>query len=172
MTLDDAKTMEEQVRRVGREPDVGGPHGSAWEMAQRTDVDHAGVGSWLVHAPGYHLAWSWYAVAACHLRISEGLPPPALAFPSATHELQVLALDPEHEPHPDDPQSMRWLTPPNVVEQFQVASDDDAASLVKSAVVAIVLGSISPDSDFRRAWKAWVARAARACRDGATAEGS
>lgn len=93
-------------------------------------------------------------LSVVHLRQLEGLPPAELQYPEAAYELTSLAL----HPHPDylpDPDNWRprWLQPIDVCEQFHGVSDAQAAEILEGFVNMIVAGQLSPDSDYRSAWK-------------------
>jgi hypothetical protein len=111
-------------------------------------------------------------VQVVHLRQLEGQPLAKLQFPGASHELLVLALNPD-EPLPDvkrwgSPGTplMKWLEPVDQCVQFIVADDDQARSVCEMAVRHIVLHGQSPDQDFRNYWASAIANTAEHARLG------
>lgn len=99
----------------------------------------ASIASWLVNCPGQAL-WSDYLVCVIHLRELPGVAPAHKSDPTATHEIIVCALDPKHQPRPDDLQSIHHLTPVNYLQQFEVASDEQAIGICERLVEAFVDG--------------------------------
>ena len=79
--------------------------------------------------PTHHPHWQWYQLSVVHLRDHPDLPPADFQYPGATHEIQVCAVDPDHnEAMRDrvyDPDVVYILMPPNVA--IQITSPDDAA---------------------------------------------
>jgi hypothetical protein len=141
-----------------RPPDAKGPAGRAWLIPNRSKVpDHsASLAQWLVNCPGAHPAWQWWTVGVVHLRPIEGVKPTAKQYPEAEYEFLIYAVSPEDnpEPDPDHPeQGYTPLFPLDVVEQFHGISDRDAVRLCGMCIRAIVDGLLSPDQDYRAAWK-------------------
>lgn len=155
-------------------PDLEG-YGRAWKVECPDALAHqreAACGQWLVHAPHGHPWWPWYAVQAVHLRPLEGQPPAALQFPGASHELLVVALDPD-KPLPEvkrwgspDTPPMCHLEPVDQCVQFIVADDDQARQVCELVVRHIVLDGQSPDQDFRAYWASGIANTAEHVRLG------
>jgi hypothetical protein len=111
---------------------------------------------WLVNAPGAHPLWQWWVVALIHLRPIEGVRPAHKRYPEAEHEFIIFSIDPESCPEPDPEKAAEGyphLVPIDVVEQFHGVGDHDAKRICESAVRAIVGGVLSPDQDYRGAWK-------------------
>lgn len=116
----------------------------------------AGIDQWVINGP-YHPAWSWWYVAAVHLRPVEGAPLPKKQFPDAEYELSIWSL--KDAPNLDDLAQGRiteqgrltWLWPPDFVQQFSGATDDEVRDIVSSVVQLIVDGQ-SCDSDYRYWW--------------------
>lgn len=135
------------------QPDMMGPAARAWRLPD--GWDRAGVGAWIVHAPGSHPLWPWRFVFAIHLRGAAGLPEPFLHFPGASHEIVVISLDPKHYPPELDggAGSLHPLTPPDVVEQVMGLTDDQATELLDLLVVGCCGGHLVPDADWRGAWR-------------------
>lgn len=140
-------------------PDMHGQWAAAWRQRcyERTDDPRmqATVDSWLVRSPMSHPFWWWYAVYLVHLRPAEGLGPPKLGFPEATHELGVIALNPGHkvpDPANTPPDSLCYLTPMDHCWQMQAESDEHARSVAEMFVRSAVEEGISLDQDLRRYW--------------------
>lgn len=101
--------------------------------------DTAMVEAWIVHAPGWSLAWSDYFVCVGHLRDLPGWPTPAdKRFPQATHEFRVDAMDSAKGPKADDPKTWSLLSPANAVWQFVCANDEYAASVCRELVMECI----------------------------------
>ena len=135
---------------------IEGAIGRAWIMPiePRTPDQTATLATWIVHAPWAHPIWSQYAVTLIHLRDIQGVKPAHKYDPRATHEVQVWALDPEARLRPGDPPKPRMLlTPQNFVGQWNAQDDECAKTHIENVVRAIVNGRLSPDTDFRAAWK-------------------
>jgi len=137
-------------------PDIQGSAGQAW----LEDVDaiaracgnpnHGTVKSWIVSAPWAHPIWHSYIVCCLHLRPVAGLPLSKINLVGATHEVMVIALNPDHPPAIND--FTPYLTPINFAGQFIAESDEAAALKVEQAVRDICDGTLSPDTDFARSW--------------------
>lgn len=143
-----------------RDPDTAGMHGRAWKAPATEETRirwPAGLDSWLLHCPGAHPFWAWYAVTSCSLADIPGLPPANRHSPDMTHELQVSALHPNYQPDEtwctDGPG--RWaahrLTPMNLVEQIPAFTDELHSELVLLVVRSFCDGMLSPDTDWRTA---------------------
>lgn len=146
-----------------RTPDLTGPGGEAWRITLRpqTPAETGGVAVWLVHAPHAHAFWSYYAMSVVHLRPIPGVKPAHRVHDDVTHELLVLALDPGYAPpDPMDWRDMHYLTPADVVEQFQVPDDTAATRLLEAAVRTCCRGVVSPDQDYRSWWRGAIAKTA------------
>jgi len=118
-----------------------------------------------IHCPKAHPAWHTYLVSIVHLRPVEGLPPPNLAHPDASHEIMIQAMDPRADLGTDSPALVpprSVLQPPNLVHQLRAQSDAQARTLFDAFVLAIAQGELSPDTDFRRSQLAWFERWERA----------
>ena len=142
-----------------KEPTFQGKAGRAWRL--ETHAQPANLESYLVHRPGSHPFWCCYLFAVVHLR-DDGVSDPAKKkFPEATHELQILSINPEYmkTPQPGVPiGELRLLTPPDLVYQFQ-GTDDEAERLLTDFVKVIVARlDVSPDVDFRPYWERTLAK--------------
>ncbi len=165
-----------------RAPDVNGTAGwRAWRSPTRSAEAPASLATYLLHCPGAHFAWSYWWLGLVHLRELPGIPPAKLHFPEATHELMWAAINPEECPAPD-PDAPPWpyLQPFDLIEQFQVQSDQHAAQIAYAVVRAIVFGypveitvagatlrgRASPDQDFRGVWAKTIQATAKHHREG------
>lgn len=138
-----------------REPDITGRGVRAWKITDERPAARAGLGAWLVNCTWAHPAWSWWTVSVVHLRDLEGVQPAVKKYPAAEFEFLVMALDPEciHSLDPDHPVGWKYLSPIDVVHQFHGVTDRVATQICEDAVRAIANGEMSPDQDFRRAWR-------------------
>jgi hypothetical protein len=108
------------------------------------------VCTWLLTAPIYHPLWSQYALMVARLRDNvPGFPQPVRKFIGATHELLVVALNPDAGPQTVESlfatDSLRYLTPVNICEQFE-ATDDELRQLAWFAAWAVVNGGLCPET--------------------------
>lgn len=145
--------------RIEQSPEAIAAHEREWGYPP------ASIGpTWLVNGP-YHPLWSWWYVGVVSLADRPGTPPARRRYPEAEYELMILSLNPSPtDGRPAVPDidgleaggdAMRclpgFLTPPDVVFQFDGVTDDQAAGLAEIAVDVIV-GGQSCDSDFRQWW--------------------
>jgi hypothetical protein len=158
-----------------RAPDISGNAGRAWIVslaeARRTPDHQASIESYLLDIPGAHPFWHRWALSVIHLRDIPGVPPAHISVLGATHELSILSIDPNWQPDLAKPSlgfdaGVPFLTPADVVEQFIVRNDADARQLGAACVRAIVDGHLSPDQDFRPAWRRVIAETAKHIREG------
>lgn len=134
-----------------RQPDVAGPASRAWRWPR--GHQGAGVGGWMVDAPESHPFWPWHLILGVHLRSQPGLPPPALSFPGASHEIAVLALNPGHYPPPVNGEAEpATLDPPDIVVQVMGLDDAQAGVLVQLLALAVCAGALIPDVDEAAPW--------------------
>jgi hypothetical protein len=121
-----------------------GPAGSATEILLKGEPDRpdwaATVSCWFLECPGQSPAWSRYTMNVIHLRDIENVPPAHIRVPRATHELILIALDPDRHPQPTKLSSWHPLRPLNVQEQIQLPSDQAAHELADKAAQAVVQG--------------------------------
>lgn len=109
-------------------------------------------GMWLIWAPWAHPLWQYHWISVVHLREVEGRDKPKIQFQGATHEVISLAQNPDIEPILE-PLQLAPLMPVNFAEQF-IAANDAAANLqIEKLVKMVAQGGLSPDSDFRPAWR-------------------
>lgn len=122
-------------------------------MKKITDIAPACLGAVLIHRPDAHPAWSDYVVSIVHLRPIAGLPADYLAYPDSTHEILVLALDPDHVADPADRKTIRPLNPANLVHQLRSFSDRAACAVFADFCELLNNGSLSPDTDHIQAMR-------------------
>lgn len=136
-----------------KETEIKGPFGVAWPFDMEVlGKDSALVTCHAVKVPWANNLWDTYVIAMMHLRPMPGKPDADIRLPGATHEVMVFAMQPEYRFNPAKTFVGHTLSPTNFVGQFISASDDVAASRVRSCVVAIVHGDLSPDTDFIQHW--------------------
>lgn len=145
-------------------PDLYGSHGMAWMLdvaavARRQAERNPGraqppveltVCAWVIHAPTYHPIWHSYAIGCISLREMPPWPPAHVSLPGSTHEVFLMALDPEQRVTTDE--SPPGLMPLNFSAQFAEASDDTARARIAQTVSDIVQGLLSPDTDHLQRW--------------------
>jgi hypothetical protein len=162
---------------VSQAPDLVGAYGRAWRIPMaplghrgRPDAD-ATVAGWLMFVPSAHAFWTYWAAFVVHLRPIEGVRPAHISEPGATHELMIMALNPE-QPLPDlaavgrGEASFAWLMPIDQLQQFTVNDDAQAAQLLELAVRSCVDGYASPDQDWRGRWRQMIPATAAHLREG------
>lgn len=109
---------------------------------------HTAIAAWVLNAPSWHPIWSQYMLSVVTLEDREGWPPAKVDFDGATHELQVLALDPDHKVTGNimkDGKELHYLLPVNVAHQF-IATDEEMTELLRLAVSACVNGALNPET--------------------------
>lgn len=133
---------------------ITGPHGTAEPVAMPEDCDkpqmQCHVCTYLITAPGWTPAWDQYVLSVITLADFPGLPPATRQFMDATHELLVMALNPDEK---QTVETMRqhaydgklpYLQPVNVAEQF-IATDDEMGRLAWLLSHAVVNGALPPE---------------------------
>ncbi|MEU2992568.1 hypothetical protein ABZ772_19770 [Streptomyces griseoincarnatus] len=127
-----------------------GPYGTARRIppANYRDSAPAGVDGWIITAPHAPL-WSQYMLDVISLADFRGIPQATKRFPDATHELHVVALDPDRGPYDattvGPPGSLPFLTPVNIAEQI-ITTDDQARRLAQLCAKAVVDGVLTPET--------------------------
>jgi hypothetical protein len=125
---------------------------------------------WLMQCRWAHPFWSWYHISGIHLRDIPGVKPAHKQFSGASHEIQILSLNPKTNHDPDrlatGEQQLDYLTPMDLCHQVGGLTDDQFKSLVTEVVLAIVDGKASPDVDYREWWKSAIDHFAWAIREG------
>lgn len=125
---------------------LSGPAGTATELIfkgkpERPDWE-ATLGKWFLHCPGQSPAWDCYGLSMIHLREIKGVPPAIIRLPHATHEILLMAYDPDANPVATDVRTWRKLTPINLMEQVQLPSDDAARELLASCALEVIRGNL------------------------------
>lgn len=129
-------------------------YGNAWYDARKLDrTAHyaaATVAQILINAPAHHPGWDQYLLYVVELSERPGYPVAYHEFADSTHELGVMALNPDH------PQTVETLAdydrgrgegklpvlqPPSLVLQF-IATDEEMEELARLAARAIVDGAL------------------------------
>lgn len=137
-----------------------GEAGKAWEYDipkmtakyKEDPAEQALIGAWVIYAPHAHPMWAYYRLMLMHLRPTKISPTPTIYLPGATHEFILHALDPDHKPNKTDIPNYR-LAPANFGAQLVCKDDKEAHDLIeKQAILPIVHGLLSPDSDYISQW--------------------
>lgn len=157
-----------------REPDFKGIAGRAWKIPHPKDGPPdwaATISVYLLNVPGAHPFWSFWALSVIHLRPIPGVRPAVITTPNASHEFMIVSIDPDWKPDEivDDlgfSKGLPFLTPVDVVQQFIVGNDEQAAALAELCVRTVCDGHLSPDQDYRRAWKETIVQTAEHLRVG------
>lgn len=121
-----------------------GRTGTAHEViVDRPDTSDATatLGAWFLRCPHQSIGWECYVLSVIHLRPIPKVRPAVIRAPGATHELIIIALDPDKDPSPD-PTTWHHLVPINLMEQFQVPTDADAVELLDASVRAVLDGEL------------------------------
>jgi hypothetical protein len=140
----------------GTEAEFKGRYGRAHLLAFPDTLEAAEtVCSWLLTAPHAHPLWAQYHLGTVRLRDLEGWPPPRRQFPGATHELTVVALNPEYGPYTAENMRRFWdgemagrmpyLTPVNIAHQIE-ASDEEARMLALYSAWGVTAGAVWPET--------------------------
>ena len=119
-----------------------GPIGTAERLDPALNNKTTTLEAWFLHLPPAHPIWPRYLLSVIHLRSAAGFGPAKLKYPEATHELIVVALDPDRNPQPHQPETWSPLTPVNYVTQFHGLTDAGAAGLARVAAEQVVRGQL------------------------------
>lgn len=127
-----------------------GPYGTAHRIprANYETSTPAALDGWIITAACWHPLWSQYLLSVVTLADVEGAPPADKRTPDVTHELTVLTLNPDYGPFNAatyTADSLRYLTPVNIAEQF-TTTDDQARDLAGLAARACVDGVLIPET--------------------------
>lgn len=143
-----------------RAPDYHGlTNIKAWRLPNLTPQkpDHtATLATFLIESPEgmFHAFWNRWALNVVHLRDIPGVKPATIYELGATHEIMIVSINPDQPKiDPDAGQKIDWMSPPDVVQQFQVDNDRQAVRVGEMMIEAIVKGLASPDVDYRSFWK-------------------
>jgi hypothetical protein len=115
---------------------------------------------WYLCDGPWHPLWYQFILGCVHLRPVEGMPPAKLHFEGATHEVHVIALNPDYGPYtvermyakgltPEVPGKSLMLTPIDVTEQV-VATDAEMHELVGLLAMGVADGMLNPSTDDAR----------------------
>jgi hypothetical protein len=116
----------------------------------------ATIATWFLDCPGQSPAWRHYLLSVVHLRPIEGQShEPVFQFPGATHEVMVVALDPDRKPSPADSETWFHLTPVNVAQQLVLEDDEQAKELLHLAARAVVSGILPAEPALAGAKEPW-----------------
>lgn len=155
-------------------PEARSPIVGPWatcEEAAIADVPRwaAAVSAWLITSPHFHPAWSQWILAVNQLRDMPNLHPAVLTFEGASHEISIVALNPDKPAAigdlADPAWKMRYLLPVNINYQF-TATDDEMRYVCALMCWSISAGhhtpepafSGGPDSDWGRGWLASITK--------------
>lgn len=137
---------------TGQETEFDGPYGraAAWPVPDHPSAAET-VCSWIVTHPQGHPLWSQYLLAVVRLTDHPDFLPPIRQFDGATHELLVVALDPDKGPYAPDTMdrfldaSLPFLTPVNVAHQIE-GTDDEARLLAAYGAWGVTVGALWPET--------------------------
>lgn len=142
-------------------PDLEGPAGKAWKMdgdsylklhPEKAPIHEVTTACWILQCPAYHPVWHSYVISCVSLKNMEGLPPAVILLPNATHELFVIALNPNFPTTVNE--DFCFLEPINFSAQFIAENDEVASGRIEESVKEILAGVLSPDTDFMSMWVA------------------
>lgn len=140
-----------------KQPDFEGPFGKAWlqdvesfKKRHPTQIMECSLDAYLIYAPSYHFVWHSYAVVCVSLKDVPGTHPAKINLEGATHEIFVVALNPDFKVPLND--YIHQLLPINFTAQFIAENDEQANERVKAAVMEILNGTLSPDTDYMYRW--------------------
>lgn len=144
-----------------RKPDFHGTFADAWKLdfakcGLEGDGSIAAVAIYVLHADSSHPIWPWYRLVLMHLRHVDGMGPPVIYLPGATHEIVLEALNPSSyvvAPNVEDKVPCDLLSPVNFAAQLIMPDDDAAIRFVeKHGVYGVVNGALNPDTDGFSGW--------------------
>lgn len=133
-----------------------GPCGNAYVLnlnaadMRSDEVASAWAYAIIVNCPISHPWWPTCTLSIYSLGDVPGLPPAKIYLPGATHEIMLLALNPEKEVHVDRPVSM--LYPANFAAQMICRDDDEALEVIEKTARDCCDGILNPDTDGRQRW--------------------
>lgn len=152
-----------------REPDKISTNGTikAWKIkytqdhldAHMREFGHppAGICTWLLTGP-FHMAWHWWMLSVVSLKDIPGVPPATKTYPEAEYEFGIYSLSGEVNIEAADKADLAnrgydILSPADAIVHFHDCNDEQAEQVCDLAVRAIILGAVSPDSDYRSWWR-------------------
>jgi hypothetical protein len=126
--------------------------------------------SYLIQHPTAHAFWSYWVMYVMHLRPMSDLKDAEKTHPDNTHEITIMALNPDKYQGDPDPTQEFYpvLTPIDVCCQFHVDSDADAVRIADHCIKAMLALSpgATPDSDSQKVWERAITRIAAGMRSG------
>lgn len=128
---------------TGQPDEFTGDYGRA-QRVPRADyaTNKATLDAWIITAPVWHPLWSQYFLGLITLADVPGTPPAEKDRPDVTHQIIVVALNPEYGPygiHSVRDDALHYLRPGNIGEQF-TATDDQAVELTELCAHAATEG--------------------------------
>lgn len=114
----------------------------------RSDDWPATLDAFVVTAPRWHPLWSQYLLALITLSDMPGVGPAYREFEGATHQVIVMAMDPDHGPYTPGSfaeNTVRYLLPGNIGHQFK-ATDEQALDVVALCARAVCDGVLNPET--------------------------
>lgn len=137
--------------RIDPSRPIIGPHGQAEPIPFDTSDPKSAetLCWWLITSPGWHPLWSQFSLWVARLRDDvPGFPAPYRQFLGATHELIVVAVNPENGFYSADGISeskrLPHLTPVNICQQHE-ATDAEMVEVAALVCRAIVYGRLNPE---------------------------
>ena len=126
-----------------------------WETKWETDDPQiTALSQYLVESKRFHPHWSQWVVTAISLADVPGVPPANKDTPDMTHEILIISVNPDVYLDPDVVPTEQWMMAPvDLVKQVSLPSDDEAKYVLKRIINQIASGRMSPDQDYRNAWK-------------------
>lgn len=159
-----------------RVPDFTGRLGQAWTLPVDPSMivapeQAATLALVFLALPPVHPLWPRYLLCGIHLRDVEGQSkPPTKRSPNATHELMLIALNPEKGEYTPENVSEKllaggcYLTPLNIVEQVEDLTDEQFRQLVPLIARALCDGFLAAEpNDFMGARDFWKISLNRTC---------
>jgi len=111
----------------------------------------ATIASFIINAPWANPIWANYWLTLIHTRPLDPPRKTLIYLPGATHEFWLYALDPKWEIDLDQ-MPPPFLAPINFAAQFIADSDQAAEIRIGNCIGEILVGTLSPDTDFRQQW--------------------
>ncbi len=134
--------------------------GKAWKADITDEIKAqapAALDAWLINCPGRHPFWQWWTVSLVSLADIPGIGAAVKRETSMTHEIIVVALNPEtfkptdewYDNRSRDRVGRHFMHPIDLSAQFEVGSDQDARDIAFLFVRALCDGYLTPDQDGR-----------------------
>lgn len=129
--------------------ELAGACGTAIRVPRSHYADNpATLDAWIITAPMWHPLWSQYMLSVITLADVPGMGPAVKERPDVTHQVIVVALNPDHGPYTPASvaeKKIRYLTPGNIGEQF-TATDQQALDMGVLCANAVVGGILCPET--------------------------